>query len=72
MDRVRDARRINLHDLFNALDPALPPFLRCGGVKPTDPFENVDRAHVPLRGECRIGGAGDAIGKWRAVLATHD
>jgi hypothetical protein len=45
--------------------------LHCPDVKPADPDEYVDRAHMILGGERRLRGADHTIGKCSSVLSAH-
>ena len=61
--RCRRARQVGLHSALEAVDLAPPPLFHRPGVKPPDPDEDIDGAHITLGGERRVRSLDDTIGE---------
>ncbi|MHC2435731.1 hypothetical protein [Bradyrhizobium sp. USDA 4451] len=59
---MRDARRIELDRLLQAIDLPAPPALDRAGIKPADPDQNIDGADKLLGGKRRFRRPRDTIG----------
>src|SRR5882724_12370087 len=67
----RYARLVGLHSALEAVDLTPPPPFHRPDVKPPDPDEDIDGAHIALGGERRVHGLGDTIGERVPILPAH-
>jgi len=67
----QDTRRVDLHRALEAIDLAPPPAFHRADVKPADPDEYVDRAHMILGDKRRLRSPDNTIGKCGSVLPAH-
>src|SRR6266481_678736 len=67
----RYARQVGLHSALEAVDLTAPPTFHRPDVKPPDPDEDIDGAHITLGGERRVHGLGDTIGERDPILPAH-
>src|SRR5271166_3886747 len=69
--RFRYARQIALHDALQAIDLPPPPAIHQAGIKPSNPYQYVDGAHVVVVCERRLRSLGHPICKRGAILGMH-
>ena len=68
---LRHARQVGLHSVLDAVDLTPPPLFHRPGVKPPDPDEDIDGAHITLGGERRVRSLDDTIGERVPILSIH-
>src|SRR5882724_14515 len=59
----RYARLVGLHSALDAVDLPPPPLFHRPDVKPPDPDEDIDGAHITWGGERRVRSLDDTIGE---------
>ena len=67
----QNTRRLDLHRALEAIDLASPPVFHRADVKPADPDQYVDGAHMILGGKCRLRSPDNTIGKWSSAFPAH-
>src|SRR5882757_8037244 len=64
----RYARQVSSHSALEAVDLPAPPAFHRSNVKPSDPDEHVDGAHIALNSKCRFCSLDDTLREWVPVL----
>src|SRR5882724_12213412 len=67
----RYARLVGLHSALDAVDLPPPPLFHRPDVKPPDPDEDIDGAHITLGGERSVRRLDDTIRERVPILPAH-
>jgi len=67
----RYARQVGLHSALDAVGLTPPPLFHRPDVKPPDPDEDIDGAHITLGDERRVRSLDDTIGERVPIVPVH-